>query len=78
MQVEPLISTIQTSGLKVLQQLKSSQQCSHDELSSEHLEVKYSINLIVNVRFPIQLDLYGNKLWMYNIYVKIAALCSET
>lgn len=38
MQVEPLISRIQTSGLKVLQQLKASKQSPNDELNSEHLE----------------------------------------
>lgn len=38
MQVEPLISRIRTSGLKVLQQLKVSKQFPNDELSSEHLE----------------------------------------
>lgn len=58
MQVEPLISRIRTSGLKVLQQLRVSDECPNDELSSEHLEVKYSINLIRNLRFPVQLDLY--------------------
>jgi hypothetical protein len=58
MQVEPLISRIRTSGLKVLQQLKVSKQFPNDELSSEHLEVDYSINLISNLRFPLQLGLY--------------------
>jgi hypothetical protein len=58
MQVEPLISRIRTSGLKVLQQLKVSKQFPNDELSSEHLEVYYSINLIRNLRFPLQLGLY--------------------
>lgn len=38
MQVEPLISRIRTSGLKVLQQLRVSDECPNDELSSEHLE----------------------------------------
>jgi hypothetical protein len=58
MQVEPLISRIRTSGLKVLQQLKVSKQFPNDELSSEHLEVDCSINLIRNLRFPLQLGLY--------------------
>ncbi|XP_027334291.1 U-box domain-containing protein 4 isoform X2 [Abrus precatorius] len=39
MQVEPLISRIRTSGLNIFQQLKSSQQCLPDELSSEHLQL---------------------------------------
>ncbi|XP_058787882.1 U-box domain-containing protein 4 isoform X2 [Vicia villosa] len=38
MQVEPLISRIRTSGLKVLQQLRVSNEFPDDELSSEHLE----------------------------------------
>ncbi|XP_057745067.1 U-box domain-containing protein 4 isoform X1 [Arachis stenosperma] len=38
MQVEPLISRIRTLGLNIFQQLKVSQQCLPDELSSEHLE----------------------------------------
>ncbi|XP_061364891.1 U-box domain-containing protein 4-like isoform X2 [Gastrolobium bilobum] len=38
MQVEPLISSIRTSALNIFQQLKASQQCVGDELSSEHLE----------------------------------------
>ncbi|KAJ1422909.1 Zinc finger, RING/FYVE/PHD-type [Sesbania bispinosa] len=38
MQVAPLISRIRTSGLNIFPQLKVSQQCPHDELSSEHLE----------------------------------------
>ncbi|TKY47235.1 U-box domain-containing protein 4 [Spatholobus suberectus] len=38
MQVEPLISKIHTSGLNIFQQLKASQHCLPDELSSEHLQ----------------------------------------
>ncbi|KAL1370230.1 hypothetical protein AAHE18_01G044800 [Arachis hypogaea] len=38
MQVEPLISRIRTLGLNIFQQLKVSQQCLPDELSSDHLE----------------------------------------
>ncbi|KAG5124792.1 hypothetical protein JHK82_031529 [Glycine max] len=38
MQVEPLISRIRTSGLNIFLQLKDSQHCLPDELSSEHLQ----------------------------------------
>ncbi|XP_020217505.1 U-box domain-containing protein 4-like [Cajanus cajan] len=38
MQVEPLILRIHTLGLNLFQQLKASQHCLPDELSSEHLQ----------------------------------------
>ena len=52
MQVEPLISRIRTSGLNIFLQLKDSQHCLPDELSSEHLQVKYYTDQVVNLRSP--------------------------
>ena len=69
MQVEPLISRIRTSGLNIFQQLKDSQHCLPDELSSEYLQVKYSADQVLKLRSPfswIYMFIKGKKHWMYN------------